>query len=117
MNWLIKLFEHRFAGIICFLFAIANRIVFTSLYSKIGTDTKIQLTYSENLLSGKGIGIMKYFTNDLSNPIFDTHQMFPPGFSIAIILFSKLTGADEFNAVLLYDIVVAVLFVIAIRVL
>jgi hypothetical protein len=117
MNRLIKIFETRFAGVICFLFAIANRIIFTTLNSLIGSDTKVQLTYTKNLLAGKGIGVTKYFTSDLNSPVFDTQQMFPPGFSLTIIPFLKLFGDDEFKAVLAYDIVAAILFVIVIRLL
>lgn len=117
MNRLIKIFETRLAGFICFLFAITNRIIFTTLNSLIGSDTKVQLTYTKNLLVGKGIGVTKYFTTDMNSPVFDTHQMFPPGFSLTIIPFLKLFGDDEFKAVLAFDIVVAVLFVIVIRLL
>ncbi|HET6767915.1 MAG TPA: hypothetical protein VFH08_10970 [Chitinophagaceae bacterium] len=115
MNKLLKIFDSRLAGIICFLFAIFNRIIFTSLYSLIGSDTKIQLTYAQNLLAGKGMGVTKYFTGELNIPIFDTHQWYPPGFSIAIIPFLKLSGGDEFNAVLAFDIITAILFIIAVR--
>ena len=116
MNRLKKIFETRLAGIICFLFAIANRIIFTSLYSLMGTDTKIQLTYAQNLLAGKGMGVTKYFTHDLNTPVFDTHQWHPPGFSISIIPLLKLSGGDEFKAVFVFDILTAILFVIAVRI-
>ena len=115
MNKLLKIFQGRYAGVICFLFAIANRIIFTTLNSLIGTDTKIQLTYTENLLAGKGMGVTKYFTSDLNNAVFDTQQFYPPGLSIVIIPFLKLFGGDEYNAVLIFDIIVSILFVIAIR--
>ena len=115
MNRLKKIFETRLAGIICFLFAIANRIIFTSLYSLIGTDTRIQLTYGQNLMAGKGMGVTKYFTHDLNTPLFDTHQWYPPGFSISIIPFLKLSGGDEFKAVFVFDILAAIFFVIAVR--
>ncbi len=115
MNRLKKILETRLAGIICFLFAIANRIIFTGLYSLIGTDTKIQLTYAQNLMAGKGMGVTKYFTHDLNTPVFDTHQWYPPGFSISIIPFLKLSGGNEFKAVFVFDILTAILFVIAVR--
>lgn len=115
MNRLKKIFETPFAGVICFLFAITNRIIFTSLYSLIGTDTKMQLTYAQNLLAGEGMGVTKYFTHDLNTPIFDTHQWFPPGFSLSIIPFLKLSGGDEFKAVFIFDILTAILFVIVVR--
>lgn len=109
--------ESRFTGMFCFLFAITNRIIFASLYSIIGVDTKLQLSYTKNLLAGKGLGITKYFTSDLNTPIFDTYQVCPPGFSFAIIPFLKVFGGDEHKAVLAYDIVVAILFVFAVRLL
>ena len=116
MNSLKDIMESRFAGIFCFLFAIANRIIFASLYSIIGVDTKMQLAYTKNLLAGKGMGITKYFTNNLNTPVFDTYQVCPPGFSFAIIPFLKIFG-DEHKAVLAYDIVIAILFVFAVRLL
>jgi len=115
MKRLIKIFDTRLAGIICFLFAIVNRIIFTTLNSLIGTDTKIQLIYAENLIQGKGMGVTKYFTHDLNTPVFDTQQIFPPGFSLAIIPFLKLFGGDEYKAVLAFDIITAVVFVIAVN--
>ena len=117
MNRLKKIMENRFAGIFCFLFAIANRIIFASLYSIIGVDTKLQLAFTKNLLAGKGMGVTKYFTNDLNTPVFDTYQVCPPGFSFVIIPFLKIFGGDEHKAVLAYDIVVAILFVFAVRLL
>src|SRR5688572_32123692 len=84
MTRLIKIGGSRFAGIFCLLFAFANRVVFSSLYSLIGVDTKLQLVHAQNLLAGKGMGVTKYFTNDLNSPIFDTQQLFPPGFSFII---------------------------------
>jgi len=110
-----KILSTPFASLICFLFAVANRIIFTTLNSLIGTDTKIQLTYTENLLAGNGMGVTKYFTTDLTSPVFDTQQIFPPGFSLAIIPFLKLFGGNEYRAVLAYDIIVAILFVIVMR--
>ena len=109
--------ESPVAGIFCVVFAIANRIIFTSLYSLIGVDSKLQLVYAENLLAGRGMGVTKYFTADLNTSVFDTQQVFPPGFSIAIIPFLKLFGGDEYKAVLAYDIVVAILFIVAVRLL
>ena len=117
MKRLKQIMESRFAGIFCFLFAIGNRIIFASLYSIIGVDTKMQLAYTKNMLAGKGMGITKYFTNDLNTPVFDTYQVCPPGFSFAIIPFLKMFGGDEHKAVLAYDIIVAILFVAAVRLL
>lgn len=117
MNGLKKILDNRLTGVLCFLFAVANRLVYTTLNSLIGTDTKIQLTYTQNLLSGKGIGVTKYFTADLAAPVYDAQQLFPPGFSLAIIPFLKLSDNNEHTAVLIFDMLAAVLFVIAIRLL
>ena len=116
MKKLLQLLGTRLASVCCLLFAIANRIVFTTLYSQIGTDTKIQLTYTQNLLAGKSMGVTKYFTHELDKGIFDTQQIFPPGFSLTIIPFLELAG-DEFNAVFAFDMITAVLFIIAVRLL
>ena len=116
-KWFNKILGSRFAGVFCFLFAIANRIIFASLYSLIGVDTKLQLVYAKNFMTGKGLGATKYFTNDLNTPVFDTHQLFPPGFSFAIIPFLKLFGGDEYKAVFVFDILVAILFILAVRLL
>lgn len=115
MKRLIQIFQSKYLTAFCIIFAIVNRIVFTTLYSQIGSDTKIQLTFAQNFLAGKGMGVTKYFTNDLNSPIFDTHQWYPPGFSIAIIPFLKLSGGNEFKAVLAFDIITAILFIIAVR--
>ena len=115
MNKLVKVLDSRLTGTFCTFFAIANRIIFTTLYSQIGADTKLQLTYAENLIAGKGMGITKYFTNDLDLPVFDTQQEFPPGFSIVIVPFLKLFGGNEYKAVMAFDIMVAIFFVIIVR--
>lgn len=117
MKWLKKILETRLAGIACLLFAAINRVIFSSLYSLVGTDTKVQLTYTRNLLAGKGMGVTKYFTNDLNTGIYDTHLLFPPGFSLAIIPFLHLSEYDEFKAVHSFDILTSILFIFAVRLL
>jgi len=117
MKRVLQILQSRFATGFCLLFSIANRIVFTTLYSTIGRDTKVQLTYAENLLAGKGMGVTKYFTTNLNDPVFDTHWFFPPGFSLSIIPFIKLFNGHEYSVVLAFDISAAILFIIAVRVL
>jgi len=102
-------------GIICTMFAITNRIVFTTFYSTISRDARVQLSYAENLLAGKGMGVTKYFTSGLQQPFFDKTLQFPPGFSLGIIPFLKLAGGNEYNAVLSFQIFAAALFVLAVR--
>jgi len=117
MKRLFQIFQSKYATAFCIVFAIANRIVFTTLYSTIGRDTKLQLIYAENFLAGNGMGRFKYFSTNLSEPVFDTHWFFPPGFSFSIIPFLKLFNGDEYKAVLAFDILAAVLFVLAVRLL
>ncbi|HEX6847414.1 MAG TPA: hypothetical protein VF144_10560 [Chitinophagaceae bacterium] len=114
MKRLLHIFESRYATAFCIIFAIANRIIFTTLYSTIGRDTKVQLTYAENLLAGNGMGVTKYFTTNLDQPVFDTFWFFPPGFTFSIIPFLKIFNGNEYKAVLAFDIVAALLFVIAV---
>jgi len=117
MKRLIQIFQSRYATAFCIIFAIANRIVFATLYSTIGRDTKVQLTYAENLLAGKGMGVTKYYTANLNAPVFDTYWFFPPGFSFSIIPFLKLFNRHEYSAVLAFDILAAILFIVAVRLL
>ena len=63
------------------------------------------------------MGVTKYFTNDLNTPIFDTHQWLSSGVFNCNYSFSEIIGGDEFKAVLAFDIMAAILFVIAVRVL
>ena len=114
MKRLLQICQSKYATAFCIIFAIANRIVFTTLYSTIGRDTKVQLTYAENLLAGKGMGVIKYFTTNLNDPVFDTYWFFPPGFSFSIIPFLKLFHGHEYSAVLAFDILAAILFIIAV---
>jgi len=117
MNRVRQILQSKYATAFCLIIAIVNRIVFTTLYSTIGRDTKVQLTYAENLLAGKGMGVTKYFTTNLNDPVFDTYWFFPPGFSLSIIPFIKLFNGQEYSVVLAFDISAAILFIIAVRVL
>ena len=114
MRRLLQIFESRYTTVLCIIFAIANRIVFATLYSTIGRDARVQITFAKNLLAGKGLGVTKFFTADLSTPVFDTTQHFPAGFSLAIVPFLKLFG-DEHDAVLAFDIATIFFFVFTVR--
>ena len=114
MNRVLNIFQSRFATIFCLAFAIANRIIFASLYSTIGRDARVQITLAKNLLAGKGLGVTKYFAADLDHPVFDTTQLFPPGFSFAIAPFLKIFRND-YTAVLAFDIITVLLFILAVR--
>lgn len=115
MSRLKKILGSPFASIVCFLFAIGNRIIFSSLYSIIGRDTMVQLTYAENFMAGKGLGVTKHFITDLNHPVFDTQQLFPPGYSLSIIPFLSIFHHDHYKAVFAHDIITVVLFITAIR--
>ena len=106
----------RYATIFCIVFAIANRIIFATIYSSIGRDARVQITLAKNLLAGKGMGVTKYFTTNLDHPVFDTTQLFPPGFTLSIVPFLKLFN-NEYNAVLAFDIVTLLLFIWSVRLL
>lgn len=116
MNRVLNILQSRFCTVFCVAFAIANRVVFASLYSTIGRDARVQITFAKNLLAGKGPGVTKYFTADLDHPVFDTTQLFPPGFSFAIAPFLKLFSND-YDAVFAFDIITILLFIQAVRLL
>ena len=115
MNRLLQIFQSKYATVFCILFAIANRIIFTTLYSTIGRDARVQITLAKNFLAGKGFGVTKYFAADLNIPVFDTTQLFAPGISFTIMPFLKLFNNNEYNALLALDIVLCILFVLAVR--
>ena len=115
MTRLLQIFQSKYATVFCILFAVANRIVFATLYSTIGRDARVQITLAKNLLGGKGFGVTKYFAADLTTPVFDTTQLFAPGISFVIMPFLKLFNNDEYKALLALDIVLCILFVIAVR--
>lgn len=111
-----EILQSRYATILCIVFAIANRIVFATLYSTIGRDARVQITLAKNLLAGKGLGVTKFFTADLDQPVFDTTQLFPPGFSLVIAPFISLSKND-YDAVLAFDICASLVFIISVRLL
>ncbi|HEX6169634.1 MAG TPA: hypothetical protein VFZ33_08075 [Chitinophagaceae bacterium] len=115
MKRLIQILESKYATVFCIIFAIANRIVFATLYSIIGRDARVQITLAKNFLAGKGLGVTKYFAADLNTPVFDTTQLFAPGVSFIIMPFLKLFNNDEYKALLALDIVICIFFVIAVR--
>ena len=115
MKHLLQILESKYATVFCIIFAIANRIIFATLYSIIGRDARVQITLAKNFLAGKGLGVTKYFAADLNTPVFDTTQLFAPGVSFIIMPFLKLFNNDEYNALLALDIVICIFFVIAVR--
>ena len=115
MKRLLQILESKYATAFCIIFAIANRIVFATLFSTIGRDARVQITLAKNFLAGKGLGVTKYFAADLNTPVFDTTQLFAPGVSFIIMPFLKLFNNDEYKALLALDIVICIFFVIAVR--
>jgi hypothetical protein len=115
MKRLLQIFQSRYATAFCIVFAIANRIVFANLYSEIGRDAKVQIALAKNFIAGRGLGVTKYFAADLNTPVFDKHQLFPPGFTFSIMPFITFFNNDEYRAVLAFDILTSILFVIAVR--
>jgi hypothetical protein len=115
MKRLLQILESKYVTAFSIIFAIANRIVFATLYSIIGRDARVQITLAKNFLAGKGLGVTKYFAADLNTPVFDTTQLFAPGVSFIIMPFLKLFNNDDYKAVMALDIVICIFFVIAVR--
>jgi hypothetical protein len=98
------------------VFAIINRSAIAIFASSIGRDKQLQLTMAENLMAGNGLSLVKYFTNDLYTPVYDSSQVFPPGYSLIIIPFLKVFR-DNFLACTVLDVFSAIAFVLLVRVL
>lgn len=114
MKRVLAIFQSRYATFFCIIFAIANRIIFATLYSSIGRDARVQITLAKNLLAGKGMGVTKYFAASPDQPVFDTTQFFPPGFSFTIVPFLTLFN-NEYDAVLVFDVIAIILLVWSVR--
>jgi hypothetical protein len=117
MKKIIQFLNTPFASYICILFAIVNRCILSGFVSFIGKDKRLQLSIAENLLDGKGLGITKYFLSDVYTPVFDKTQEFPPGYSLLTAPILQLTGGNEYLAVTLLDLAIAILFILVIRLL
>lgn len=70
---------------------------------------------AENLIEGNGLGVTKYYLNDVYTPVFDVSQSFPPGYSLLVSLFLKIFNNNEYLATTTLDLIVAVAFILVIR--
>jgi len=95
-------------------FAIINRCILVHYASSIGKDKRMHLSMAENLLDGRGLGLTKYYFNDVYTPVFDQSQPFPPGYSLLIAPFLKIFK-NEYVATTILDIIVAIAFILTIR--
>jgi hypothetical protein len=117
MNRFLQILSTPQAGIFCTLFSILNRCILSHFVSFIGKDKRLQLSIAENLLAGKGLGVTKYFLSDVYTPVFDKTQEFPPGYSLLTAPILQLSGGNEYLTVTLLDLAIAILFILAIRLL
>jgi hypothetical protein len=97
------------------VFALLNKLVFVSLTSTIGRDKIIQLHIAENILSGKGVGLLKYSTENLNSPVLIPHVEFAPGYSFVMTPFIKIFEQNIYAAVAAFDIMVCVALLIVLR--
>lgn len=51
------------------IFSISNKIIFVLLTSTVGRDKILQLSVTENIISGHGMGVFKYYTQDIYTPV------------------------------------------------
>ncbi|MGC4035537.1 MAG: hypothetical protein QM764_06210 [Chitinophagaceae bacterium] len=115
MKRFFQIFSHKYASVICVLFALLNRTGFAIFASKIGRDEQLQLTMTHNLLAGRGFALIKYFSTDLSTPVKDYTLHFPPGFSMAVIPLLKVFNNNQFAACAAFDVLAGIFFVLIIR--
>ena len=114
MNFVLKWLSTRMGTVVCLAFALLNKLVFVLLTSTIGRDKIIQLHIAENILSGKGVGLLKYSTENINNPVFVPHVEFAPGYSFVMAPLIKIFNQNIYAAVAAFDVLVcfALLFVL-----
>jgi len=109
-----RLFSSRFILALVLLFSIANRTINVAYQSMIGKDKMLQLTVAENIISGKGYGVEKYYTGNTQKSFFDRSVPVPPGYSLMIIPFILLSGHDLLKASFLFELLVTIALFLAV---
>lgn len=115
MKKLIHLFNHKYAAHVCIALAVACRAINTMFVSFAGRDKMVLVLQSKNFLEGKGLGIQKYFTDQLDTAVFDYTQLWPPGYSILLSPFLKIFNYNIYWATTSLDILAGVAFIFIVR--
>ncbi|HLF46748.1 MAG TPA: hypothetical protein VI548_10000 [Chitinophagaceae bacterium] len=115
MKKIIFLFNHKYAGPVCLLTAIACRVVNTMFVSFAGRDKMLLVLQSKNFLEGKGLSVQKYFTDQPDIPLFDFTQLWPPGYSLLLAPFLKLFNYNIYWATTAFDILASLAFIFIVR--
>ena len=115
MKKLIHLFNHKSAAHVCILIAIACRVINIMFVSFAGRDKMLLVLQSKNFLEGKGLGVQKYFTDQLDTAIFDYTQLWPPGYSLLLAPFLKFFNYNIYWATTSLDILASLAFIFIVR--
>ena len=107
--------DSKNATITVIIFSILNKVIYVLLTSSVGRDKLLQLSVTENIISGNGIGVFKYYTHDIYTPVFDKVVEFPPGYSYIMIPFVQLFNHDYYAASAAYDIIIAIFLLFVLR--
>ena len=115
MKKLIHLFNHKYAAHICILIAIACRVINIMFVSFAGRDKMLLVLQSKNFLEGRGLGVQKYFTDQLNTAVFDYTQLWPPGYSLLLAPFLKIFNYNIYWATTALDILASIAFIFIVR--
>ncbi len=115
MKKIIAFLNTAYASWICILLALSVRIIQVAFVSFIGRDKAMQLLMAKNYLEGNGFTITKYFIQNPDQPYFDPAPMWPPGYSFIMAILFRLFKSDYYLSVLVFETVVAALFIWSFR--
>jgi hypothetical protein len=114
MQRIVHLLNSRKATAICFVIAIFCRAIYVIFISRISWDKTIQTLRGKNLLDGHGLSVTQYFIDNPEIPAYDFTPYWPPGYSVCIAPFLKLTGNNFMLAATLFDMIVSLALIFAI---
>ena len=115
MKKIFLLLNQKYTAPVVVLIALACRIVNIMLVSFAGRDKMLLVLQSKNFLEGKGLGIQKYFTDNLDSPVYDFTQLWPPGYSLLLTPFLKIFNYNIYWATTAFDIVFSIALIFIVR--
>ena len=98
------------ASLLCFLLAIACKLLYLRYYLGSGADKFAQTALTHNFLNGHGFRLHVAFAEDLSKVGFLPDVGWPPGYSWLLAIIMPFTGTHYALAWYIADIVSALLF-------
>jgi hypothetical protein len=115
MNFILSIFEKKYAAIACILIALANRIINVLFVSFPNRDKMVLVLQSKNFLEGHGLSRNLYDFNTPDLPVYDLTPMWPPGYPVLLSPFLKLFDYNIYWATTTLDIITCLALIFIIR--